>query len=277
MWPKTDKGQFRDGPAGCRTVTIAHVRHIRSAGLVSPFRKIRRLFDGHFQKTRRTCKIVPIDLSALQKSARMVSPRQEKRTNGPPARTQGNVDMLKIARIAMLAAAGVGILAGVANASMLGSASRFAGVSIVAKAGTISRDRQVRSFDCTFSDCRAGEEKLAFSSRLYLTMTLVNQSINDRQAPAIELRAYWPTALLPRNGEDAARAKRDRLVREGLPADALRLVTLDEEDGRHMVLVVETVAGDFVLDSRRARVIKQELDEGHTASIKPALPHFRLR
>jgi len=173
--------------------------------------------------------------------------------------------MLKFARIVMLAAASLGLTAAAANAMMLGSASRTAGIAIAARAEAVSQNREPALV------------APAFSPRLYLTLTVVNQLVNDEPAARPQLRAYWPAGLMPLEGEAVARAKRDRLIHHGLPADALRLTTLDDDAGRRMVLTVATSAGDFVLDSLSARVNREALDESHTASIPLKLPELRFR
>lgn len=176
--------------------------------------------------------------------------------------------MPKFARIVLFAALSLGLAAGATQAMTLGSASRIAGLSIAGASEAVS------------SGGLHAEAPLAaptFSTRLYLTLALVNRIVDNRPVVRNELRAYWPAGLLPVEGEDAARAKRDRLVRHGLPADALRLEVRAEDGARRMVLVVETSAGDFVLDSRSRRVVKEVLDERRTASIAPVLPELRFR
>lgn len=173
--------------------------------------------------------------------------------------------MLKFARIVMLAAASLGLTAAAAHAVMLGSASRTAGIAIAVRAEAVSQDRQ------------ATHMAPAFSPRLYLTLTIVNQLVNAEPAARPQLRAYWPAGLIPIEGEAAARAKRDRLIHHGLPANALRLAPREDDAGRRIVLVVETSAGDFVLDSLSSRVAKEALDESHTASVPLKLPELRFR
>lgn len=180
--------------------------------------------------------------------------------------------MLKLLRIAIFAAAGLGLAAATANAMMLGSASRSAGLAIAARVDTAGQDRQATAYGCC-----APLTAPAFSTSLYLTLTIVNQLVNNEPVTRPELRAYWPVALLPLEGEAAARAKRERLIRHGLPADALRLTPREDESGRRMVLLVETSAGDFVLDSVSARVTREVPDERRTASIPLDLPKLRFR
>lgn len=173
--------------------------------------------------------------------------------------------MLKFARIVMFAAASLGLTVATAHAMMLGSASRTAGIAIAAKAEAISQRRQPALV------------APAFSPRLYLTLTIVNQIVNDEPAARPQLRAYWPAGLLPLDGEAAARAKRERLIHHGLPANALRLTSVEDGAGRRMVLTVATSAGDFILDGLSTRVRKEALDESHTASIPLKLPELRFR
>lgn len=187
--------------------------------------------------------------------------------------------MLKTMRKVIIAMAVAATAAIPAEAMMLGSASRVAGTDLLAKTETASLDRGF-GFICRQSLAGCGDMaggKPDFTPRLHATLAMINHLVNRQPERRVELRTRWPLAVLPREGEAVARAKRDRLMLEGLPASALRLVTLEEDEERRVVLVVATTAGEFVLDNRGNRVTRRDGAEERTASVAPAMPHFRLR
>jgi predicted transglutaminase-like cysteine proteinase len=108
--------------------------------------------------------------------------------------------------------------------------------------------------------CRAAPaEVLSFDLELASTLEEVNASVNRRIRP-VE-KAYTGAGdwrIDPRSGDcnDYAVSKRHALLAAGLPASALLLATALTPWGEgHLVLVVRTDRGDYVLDnlSRRTR------------------------
>ena len=98
------------------------------------------------------------------------------------------------------------------------------------------------------------------------TLERINRQVNDLITPAEDIQVYgvnemWvnPLSAPARNTharargdcEDYALAKRDLLIAEGWPAEALFIaVGYHAEYGLHAVLIAHTDKGDLVLDSR---------------------------
>lgn len=102
----------------------------------------------------------------------------------------------------------------------------------------------------------ANQNSVALSEDNWLVLNDVNAQINASISPEDDKdhygRAeYW---TIPADGrgdcEDYALAKRQALIKAGLPELALRMaVVLTSEGERHAVLTVTTDQGDYVLDN----------------------------
>jgi predicted transglutaminase-like cysteine proteinase len=111
----------------------------------------------------------------------------------------------------------------------------------------------------------------------------INAAVNARIRPGSDTELYgagdrW--VMLDGAGlgdcDDYAVTKLHELVRSGWPRGALRL-TLAEipGGGPHLVLVVSTVAGDYVLDNRFDRVMAVgDLDYRWVSQEMPGHPHW---
>lgn len=93
---------------------------------------------------------------------------------------------------------------------------------------------------------------------LYGEIVQVQRVVNRAIRPQAEKRGApdnWKVGGLSGDCEDYALAKRELLVRAGVPSEALRLATGYLSNGDyHAVLVVRTDRGDLVLDNLRTDV-----------------------
>lgn len=84
------------------------------------------------------------------------------------------------------------------------------------------------------------------------TLKRVNLAVNNAIRPTKEKASKDVWVLEARSGdcEDDAITKRARLIRQGIPAGALRIAYAKTRRGEdHAVLVVQTAGGDLVLDN----------------------------
>lgn len=106
-------------------------------------------------------------------------------------------------------------------------------------------------------DSPADEPRIvSLTESLKATLSRINAGVNDTliwrsDFDHYDIREYW---TIPADGvgdcEDYALMKRKLLMEEGVSANALRLAKAFLPDGDlHLVLVVATDAGDYVLDS----------------------------
>jgi predicted transglutaminase-like cysteine proteinase len=97
---------------------------------------------------------------------------------------------------------------------------------------------------------------------MWVMLRHVNTSVNDAIWPQSDQShykrlEYW---MIPTDGygdcEDYALTKKRDLMAAGLPESALRLAIVDAgRNGRHMVLTVAAVKGDYVLDNLRGDIV----------------------
>ena len=166
-----------------------------------------------------------------------------------------------------------------AEAMMLGSGCRTAGLQETGRGETVSGTAVAGKLLCrrSLTGCLSGGLP-ATSPRLEARREVINRTINARPARGGALQVYVPSALRPMAGEALARAKRDRLLVDGIPGSALQLTTVSDEAGERMVLEVATDNKIFVLDVIDDVLRQNPVDRGVTAST-PArpLPQFRFR
>ncbi|HEY8593668.1 MAG TPA: transglutaminase-like cysteine peptidase [Devosiaceae bacterium] len=101
------------------------------------------------------------------------------------------------------------------------------------------------------ASCRvSGKSKVDYTSQLATTLRSVNSLVNRSIRPRPDRGDVWLANVRYGDCEDYALTKRERLIRMGIPAGALRIATARTRSGEgHAVLVVRTDHGDFVLDN----------------------------
>jgi predicted transglutaminase-like cysteine proteinase len=102
---------------------------------------------------------------------------------------------------------------------------------------------------------------IALTPQSWTILTHTNHLFNESIRPMDDerhygIQEYW---TIPADGygdcEDAALAKRQALINQGLPASALRIaVAVAPGFGRHALLTVATNEGDYVLDNMTQRI-----------------------
>lgn len=103
----------------------------------------------------------------------------------------------------------------------------------------------------------AGKRKLAMDDEKWLLVRMVNAFVNGAIAPVTDetlygTPEYWTIPADAGDCEDIVLLKKKILQQKGIPAEALRItVVLDEQGEGHAVLTLVTTRGDFVLDNRR--------------------------
>jgi predicted transglutaminase-like cysteine proteinase len=102
-----------------------------------------------------------------------------------------------------------------------------------------------------------GKRKLAMDEEKWLLVRMVNAFVNGAIAPVTDetlygTPEYWTIPADAGDCEDIVLLKKKILQQKGIPAEALRItVVLDEQAEGHAVLTLVTTKGDFVLDNRR--------------------------
>ena len=108
--------------------------------------------------------------------------------------------------------------------------------------------------------CEAGQaskRKLAMNEEKWLLVRMVNAFVNGSIAPITDetlygTPEYWTIPADAGDCEDLVLLKKKILQQKGIPAEALRItVVLDEQGEGHAVLTLVTSKGDFILDNRR--------------------------
>jgi predicted transglutaminase-like cysteine proteinase len=105
-----------------------------------------------------------------------------------------------------------------------------------------------------------GAHAVTLSAGLWSRMQTINRSINQKIIPANDVEAfgvadYWAMPLTEGRGvkgncKHYVVEKREALLKAGVPAEALNIAVARTPWGEiHAVLLVETDAGDYVLDS----------------------------
>lgn len=103
----------------------------------------------------------------------------------------------------------------------------------------------------------AGRRKLAMTGETWLLVRMVNAFVNGAIAPITDdtlygTPEYWTIPADAGDCEDLVLLKKKILLNKGVPAEALRItVVLDEQNEGHAVLTLVTTRGDFILDNRR--------------------------
>ena len=106
--------------------------------------------------------------------------------------------------------------------------------------------------------CQPGtrrQRKLAMSEDKWLLVRMVNAFVNGAIAPITDetlygTPEYWTIPADAGDCEDIVLLKKKILQQKGIPAEALRItVVLDEQGEGHAVLSLVTTKGDFILDS----------------------------
>jgi predicted transglutaminase-like cysteine proteinase len=93
---------------------------------------------------------------------------------------------------------------------------------------------------------------------LWSDLVSVQREVNYEFKPTREARFAWDySADGTRNCVQFALEKRRALLRRGWPAGELQLATaVTPADVGHLVLVIDTTEGDWVLDNLRADVVR---------------------
>lgn len=106
----------------------------------------------------------------------------------------------------------------------------------------------------------SGAEQVELDRSLVETLIAINADVNAAIEPMRKSVDYTPSSgwrIAPSRGDcnDYAVTKRHRLIEAGLPARSLILAVVKTAWGEgHLVLVVKTTGGDFVLDNLDARI-----------------------
>lgn len=102
-----------------------------------------------------------------------------------------------------------------------------------------------------------GKRRLAMTEEKWLLVRMVNAFVNGAIAPITDetlygTPEYWTIPADAGDCEDLVLLKKKILQQKGIPAEALRItVVLDEQGEGHAVLSLVTTRGDFILDNRR--------------------------
>lgn len=110
------------------------------------------------------------------------------------------------------------------------------------------------------AECKPGEgapKVMQYTDALMRTLSTINRRVNDEIKYTSDFDVYGVEEFwnIPQHGrgdcEDIASVKRRDLIARGWPPSALLLTIVKAENGGgHLVLVVCTDAGDYVLDNR---------------------------
>jgi predicted transglutaminase-like cysteine proteinase len=106
----------------------------------------------------------------------------------------------------------------------------------------------------------SGREQLELDDALVQTIAAINADVNSSIEPMRKTADYAPSSgwrIAPIQGDcnDYAVTKRHRLIEANLPARSLVLAVVKTARGEgHLVLVVKTDRGDFVLDNLSAGI-----------------------
>lgn len=107
----------------------------------------------------------------------------------------------------------------------------------------------------------AGDTKLFYSSDLIDNLQRINTTVNQSILPVVDKSDVWSVNVTSGDCEDYALTKRDKLIRIGMPASALRISTgyIRSTGESHAVLIVRTDNGDYVLDNMRNAVVQKHV------------------
>jgi predicted transglutaminase-like cysteine proteinase len=115
----------------------------------------------------------------------------------------------------------------------------------------------------TPAECKGGgASKVKATTDIMATLKRVNARVNSSIKPRNDgaVDVWNANATTSGDCEDYVLAKRRALIREGLPASALRIAYVKTRSGvGHAILVVKTSKGDYVLDNlnRSVRPLSQ--------------------
>ena len=106
-------------------------------------------------------------------------------------------------------------------------------------------------------DCRGGgADVVQYTSKLARQLAQVNQQVNRQISFKSQSTDVWRVNVTAGDCEDYALTKRQRLIRMGVPASALRMAVVRNSKGEgHAVLVVKTSKGELVLDNARQQIL----------------------
>lgn len=113
--------------------------------------------------------------------------------------------------------------------------------------------------------CQAtGQSTLAATTGLVQLVQAVNRQVNRSITPRADGRVdTWTASARAGDCEDYVLAKRAALIQQGVPGSALRIGYTKTRQGEgHVVLIVRTGAGEFVLDNLNTSV-KLLADSGY--------------
>jgi predicted transglutaminase-like cysteine proteinase len=110
------------------------------------------------------------------------------------------------------------------------------------------------------SEQRSTTQKVAMTPELWNRLRWVQHDINRKLRPTREARFAWHySADGTGNCVQFALEKRRALIVHGWPSGALQLATgVTTADIGHLVLVIATTQGDWVLDNLQADVVRWE-------------------
>jgi predicted transglutaminase-like cysteine proteinase len=116
------------------------------------------------------------------------------------------------------------------------------------------------SADCTVENLAA--QDIALSRETMRLLTQINTQVN-REIKAVSDLDHWGVVEhwdYPTDGqgdcEDYVLEKRKRLIKAGLPRQALLItVVRDKKGDGHAILTVKTDRGDFVLDNQEVKIL----------------------
>ena len=170
--------------------------------------------------------------------------------------------------------------AGPVDAMTISSAARSVAAGIpmqMAAAGLSERAAFSRQLFCLeYADVCGAERArtVALTNKLRTQLASVNRAVN-RQMPEIRARReFLSLTAMSTGGEDHAMMKRRLLIKAGLPAAALTLATVSNDEGRrHSVLIVATSQGEMILDHYTSDIVKRR-DSSYSFASAEALSFF---
>jgi predicted transglutaminase-like cysteine proteinase len=150
------------------------------------------------------------------------------------------------------------IKAGLVAALVAASLFNASGALANTRGGTVATPFAMKFFCRQNPDecVGGGSGKVALSDDLLVLLKTVNQRVNGSIRYTTERVDKW--SLNPARGdcEDFALSKRSALIRQGVPAGALRIAfTYTRRGVPHAVLIVRTSQGDLVLDNISKKVM----------------------
>lgn len=123
-------------------------------------------------------------------------------------------------------------------------------------------------------DCKPSKAKVVtYSTHIEKTIRRINDAVNREIKPTSDKRDIWSVNVRKGDCDDYVMTKRQRLIRAGIPASALRIAVVRTRMGEgHAVLIVKTTAGEFVLDNLRRTVVKRHATNYSYVSVSSGNP-----